>query len=321
MTGPRALLELVRAPAALTVPGDVLAGAAAAGRPLRGSTAGLAAASVCLYWSGMALNDYADREVDAKERPGRPIPSGRVAPRTALAVATALTGAGLALAATAGGRRALGVAVPLAAIVWAYDLRLKNTAYGPAAMAGARGLDVLMGAVAGTGAGVGVGTGTGTGVGTGAGTGTGTGTATGTGAWRRALPAALTVAGHTYALTAVSRKEVEGATASLPAAALATSVALGLTTAASTAAGTGRARRATTTALLGGYLAAAGPAQLQAVARPDAARLQRVVAAGIHALIPLQAALTARHGSPRAVLPLLAAYPLARRLSRKVSPT
>ncbi|KQX14908.1 hypothetical protein ASC82_06515 [Streptomyces sp. Root431] len=305
MTGPRALLELVRAPAALTVPGDILAGAAAAGRPLRGSTASLAAASVCLYWSGMALNDYADRDVDAKERPGRPIPSGRVTPRTALAVATALTGAGLALAATAGGRRALGVAVPLAATVWAYDLRLKDTPYGPAAMAAARGLDVLMGAGAGAGAG----------------TGAGTGTGTGTGAWRRALPAALTVAGHTYALTTVSRKEVEGATASLPAAALATSVALSLTTAASTPAGTGRARRATTTALLGGYLAAAGPAQLQAVARPDAARLQRVVAAGIHALVPLQAALAARHGSPRAVLPLLAAYPLARRLSRKVSPT
>ncbi|MFD0152870.1 SCO3242 family prenyltransferase [Streptomyces sp. NPDC055721] len=297
MTRPRALVELVRAPAALTVPGDVLAGAAAAGRPLRGSTAGVAAASVCLYWSGMALNDYADRDVDAKERPGRPIPSGRVAPRTALAVATALTGAGLALAATAGGRCALGVAVPLAATVWAYDLRLKDTPYGPAAMATARGLDVLMGAS------------------------TGTGTGTGTGAWRRALPAALAVAGHTYALTTVSRKEVEGATASLPAAALATSVALSLTTAASTAARTGRARRAATTALLGGYLAAAGPAQLQAVARPDAVRLQRVVAAGIHALIPLQAALTARHGSPRAVLPLLAAYPLARRLSRKVSPT
>ncbi|MFE5715908.1 SCO3242 family prenyltransferase [Streptomyces sp. NPDC056501] len=297
MTGPRALVELVRAPAALTVPGDILAGAAAAGRPLRGSTAGLAAASVCLYWSGMALNDYADRDVDAKERPGRPIPSGRVAPRTALAVATALTGAGLALAATAGGRRALGVAVPLAATVWAYDLRLKDTPYGPAAMATARGLDVLMGAGAGAGAGA--------------------PTDTGTGAWRRALPAALAVAGHTYALTTVSRKEVEGATASLPAAALATSVALSLTTAART----GRARRAITTALLGGYLAAAGPAQLQAVARPDAARLQRVVAAGIHALIPLQAALTARHGSPRAVLPLLAAYPLARRLSRKVSPT
>ncbi|MFE4616833.1 SCO3242 family prenyltransferase [Streptomyces sp. NPDC056747] len=293
MTGPRALVELVRAPAALTVPGDILAGAAAAGRPLRGSTAGLAAASVCLYWSGMALNDYADRDVDAKERPGRPIPSGRVAPRTALAVATALTGTGLALAATAGGRRALGVAVPLAATVWAYDLRLKDTPYGPAAMATARGLDVLMGAITGPG----------------------------TGAWRRALPAALAVAGHTYALTTVSRKEVEGATASLPAAALATSVALSLTTSASTAARTDRARRAATTALLGGYLAAAGPAQLQAVARPDAARLQRVVAAGIHALIPLQAALTARHGSPRAVLPLLAAYPLARRLSRKVSPT
>ena len=35
--------------------------------------------------AGMALNDYADREIDAVERPGRPIPSGRVTPEFALA--------------------------------------------------------------------------------------------------------------------------------------------------------------------------------------------------------------------------------------------
>ncbi|WP_344946429.1 UbiA family prenyltransferase, partial [Actinomadura miaoliensis] len=99
----RALVELVRAPAALSVPGDVLSGAAAAGglRGVRGP-AGLAAASVCLYWAGMALNDYADRRLDAVERPERPIPSGRVRPGTALAVAAGLTGAGVALAGAAG---------------------------------------------------------------------------------------------------------------------------------------------------------------------------------------------------------------------------
>ena len=43
-------------------------------------TAGLVASSSCLYLAGMALNDYADRDVDAVERPGRPIPSGRVSP-------------------------------------------------------------------------------------------------------------------------------------------------------------------------------------------------------------------------------------------------
>jgi hypothetical protein len=70
------LVELVRAPAALSVPGDALAGAAAAGT-LGRRTVGLAAASVCLYWAGMSANDWADREIDAKERPERPIPSGR----------------------------------------------------------------------------------------------------------------------------------------------------------------------------------------------------------------------------------------------------
>ncbi|WP_162795796.1 UbiA family prenyltransferase, partial [Nonomuraea lactucae] len=83
----QAFVELVRAPAALSVPGDLLAGAAAAGRPV---DPGLVAGSACLYWAGMALNDYADRDVDARERPERPIPSGRVSPGLALAAGAGL---------------------------------------------------------------------------------------------------------------------------------------------------------------------------------------------------------------------------------------
>ena len=68
---PADVAELVRLPAVLSVPGDVLVGAAASGQ-MRDvpRTAGLVAASSCLYLAGMALNDYADREVDAVERPG-----------------------------------------------------------------------------------------------------------------------------------------------------------------------------------------------------------------------------------------------------------
>ncbi|WP_220213223.1 UbiA family prenyltransferase, partial [Streptomyces shenzhenensis] len=142
------LAQLVRAPAALSVPGDVLAGAAAAGHPLGVRTVGVIGSSVCLYWAGMALNDYTDATVDAVERPERPVPSGRVPRRTALAVAGALTGGGLTLAAASGGRRSLMGAFPLAAAVWAYDLKLKSTPAGPAAMASARALDVLAGALA-----------------------------------------------------------------------------------------------------------------------------------------------------------------------------
>ena len=80
MTAWRDLAELVRAPAALSVPGDAVAGAAAAGALGRAHRRAWPRASVCLYWAGMAANDWADRELDAVERPERPIPSGRVSP-------------------------------------------------------------------------------------------------------------------------------------------------------------------------------------------------------------------------------------------------
>ncbi len=146
-TGPRAWAELLRVSALFTVPGDALAGAAAVGRNPGRGTALAVGASLCLYEAGMALNDWADRDEDAVDRPHRPIPSGRIAPGAALAAAGALTAAGLTLAARAG-RPALTVATGLAATVWAYDLHLKHTPAGPAAMATARALDLLLGAVA-----------------------------------------------------------------------------------------------------------------------------------------------------------------------------
>ncbi|MEU0409783.1 UbiA family prenyltransferase [Streptomyces griseorubiginosus] len=147
----RAWAELLRLPALFTVPGDALAGAVAASARPTPRTFLAIASSLCLYEAGMALNDWADREVDAVERPHRPLPSGRVHPAAALGAACALTGAGLSFAACAG-RPALTVAAPLAATVWAYDLALKNTPLGPVAMATARGLDLLLGATAGGGA-------------------------------------------------------------------------------------------------------------------------------------------------------------------------
>ena len=274
----RDYLQLVRAPAALSVPGDVVAGAAAAGA-LGPRTAGLAGASVCLYWAGMAANDWADRAVDARERPSRPIPSGRVSPQAALGVAGALTAAGLAVAGLAGGRRALAVAVPLAGAVWAYDLRLKQTVAGPFAMAACRGLDVLLGA---TGCAI-----------------------------PRALPAALTVAAHTYTVTALSRAEVDGASRSLPATTLAGTAAV-----AASAAGSGVGR-----GLAAWYMGEYGGAQARAAAEPTAARIRAAVGAGITGLPTLQGALTARAGASLAGLLVAAAAPLGRRLARKVSPT
>ncbi|KUN80479.1 SCO3242 family prenyltransferase [Streptomyces griseoruber] len=290
------LATLVRLPAALSVPGDVLAGAVASTGRVRPRTAATMASSVALYWAGMALNDYADATVDAVERPERPIPSGRVGRRTALATACGLTAAGLGLAALAGGRAALGVAVPLTGLVWAYDLRLKSTAAGPAAMAGARALNVLAGAEPG----------------------------------RRssALPAALLVGAHTYTVTALSRHEVTGAPRSVPAATLAGTAATALAAGAlPSLRRTGRGRPDGRAARIGAaagalaYLTTYGGAQARAAHHPSAANVRQAVGAGILSLMPLQAALTASGGAPALAGLLAAAHPTARRLARKVSPT
>jgi 4-hydroxybenzoate polyprenyltransferase len=286
------LAELCRAPAALSVPGDVVAGAAAAGR--LGTSwhriPGLAAASVCLYWAGMAANDWADRDVDARERPERPIPSGRVSPATAFGVAAGLTAAGVALAGLAGGRRALAVAVPLAGTVWAYDLRLKQTPAGPATMATCRALDVLLGATGGR--------------------------------MKDAVVPALTVFAHTYTVTALSRSEVDGATPALPTATLAGTAAIAASAAAPPRSGARRWLRAVVGAGLSAWYARAyGAPQLKAVDKPSAGNIRAAVGSGIVGLPTLQGALTARAGAPVTGLAVAAAAPLGRRLARKLSPT
>ncbi|MFF2223558.1 SCO3242 family prenyltransferase [Streptomyces globisporus] len=448
----QAWAELLRVSALFSVPGDALAGAAAVGRRPGRGTALAIGASLCLYEAGMALNDWADRDEDAVDRPHRPIPSGRISPAAALGAAGVLTAAGLALAARAG-RPALTVATGLAATVWAYDLHLKHTKAGPAAMAAARSLDLLLGATAAV-------TATGTARGTGAGASGGggrpdnvAGPKATAGAIRTAgpaaailppparggltgalpaLPAALVLGAHTYGVTAVSRHETQGGSTGTPLAVLATTTALaaavlgerwgrwgrsgqgpvGLTTTSSafaraaphpevrltraldSGAGSGRAlpldglpgwaaalgaapqsgdglpgqsaspgaasrpegtlggglpgwaqtgpgagrgpvaraesllgrtaadpTRLLTLALTGAYLRTAGPPLLHAALNPSPPLTQRAVGGGIRAMIPLQAALAARAGSPVTGLAVMALVPLARSLARKVSLT
>lgn len=283
-----ALARLVRLPAALTVPGDSLAGAAAAGWPMGRRTALLPVSSALVYWAGMALNDWADRELDAVERPERPLPAGDVSQAEALWAASLLTLAGLGVAALAGGRRALGVALPLVGSVWWYDLALKPTPAGPVTMAAARGLDVLLGA--------------------------------GTGSWTRALPAALTVATHTLATTVLSRDEVHGSRDGVvPALALAgTAVA----TAAVAAGGAGGALpRAAGAGFAALYGASVAPAQVAAWRSRSAADVRRAVGASVTGTIPLQAALLARSGSVVTGAAVAAVLPLVRRLARRLSAT
>jgi len=240
----------------------------------------------------MALNDHADRFVDVFDRPERPLPSGRIRPKTALAIAGGLTAAGLGIAAWSGGVRTLAVAVPLATAVWGYDLAWKDGPAGPPAMAAARSLDVLLGA--------------------------------GVGALRTAAPAAAVVGVHTLAVTVLSRSEVSGASPRVAAATAALSS--GAAGGALVALRRGRQaaprpQRTFALALAGMYTWRFGTAQA-AVARDGRAEVVRkAVGAGIMSLMPLQASLIAGRGESLAALPVAAAGPLARRLARKVSPT
>lgn len=304
----RAWAELLRVSALFSVPGDALAGAAAAGaRPGRGTLCALGA-SLCLYEAGMALNDWADRAEDAAERPHRPLPSGRIAPSAALAASAALTVAGLALASRAG-RPSLAVATALAGTVWAYDLGLKHTPAGPGAMATARALDLLLGATASTRG------------------------SRSPHAALDALPSAALLGAHTYAVTAVSRHETQGGSTRTPLAALAVTLAVAAVTS-----GGPRSPRPDTTPLRPrplrprplrplrpllalAYARTPAPLLLHAALNPSAALTERAVGGGIRATIPLQAALAARAGAPATALALLGLVPAARALARKVSPT
>jgi UbiA prenyltransferase family len=282
--------DLVRLPSVLSVPGDVLLGTTTSARgehPLR--IAGLTAASSCLYMAGMALNDYADRDVDAKERPKRPIPSGRVTSRFALRLASGLSAASLGLAYTAGGRRALEVALPLAATVWAYDLALKKTPWGPLGMAACRSLDILMGSLGS----------------------------------RRSWPAAGVVGGHTFLITVVSRREAQGGTRELALGSLAGTAAVTAAAAKLALKGTGSkplgrpVRQAASALLLGAHAVSMGKAEFKAIREPSAENLQRVVGAGVLGLMPLEAGMLAGAGGIGKAATLAAGWRFARQLSRR----
>lgn len=87
-----AWLRFLRLPNVLTVPGDVLAGAALAGL-FFGDMLRPVGAVMLAYVFGIALNDVRDLEADRLDRPERPLPSGRIS-RIRGVTACALLGAG-----------------------------------------------------------------------------------------------------------------------------------------------------------------------------------------------------------------------------------
>ncbi|WP_437968888.1 UbiA family prenyltransferase [Sorangium sp. So ce260] len=94
----RVYLRLGRVSNLPTVWTNVLCGMALSGSGLRAPEVALVGLAVSLmYVGGMFLNDAFDREIDARERPERPIPSGLVSAREVFAVGYGLLGAGVLL--------------------------------------------------------------------------------------------------------------------------------------------------------------------------------------------------------------------------------
>ena len=141
----RDVLELVRVPGMFTAQADILAGFLIAGAPVQRIPTFLllAAASSSFYSAGMALNDAFDAPIDAMQRPGRPIPSGRIALQTAFYAGFGLLLLGLVLSRLAGFSSFV-VAAMLVAAILTYDGGLKPIEWvGPVKMGVCRYLNVI----------------------------------------------------------------------------------------------------------------------------------------------------------------------------------
>ncbi|MBC7238271.1 MAG: UbiA family prenyltransferase, partial [Chloroflexi bacterium] len=104
---------------------------------------------VTFYAAGVVLNDWVDREIDARERPRRPIPSGIISPTMAFWLGWGFLLLGLALSGfvawRAGTVRPALVGVFLALAILTYNFLVKRTFLGPAAMGACRGINFVLG--------------------------------------------------------------------------------------------------------------------------------------------------------------------------------
>ena len=154
----RPWLQLVRFPAVFTAMSDIFLGfllTHSSWEPVDHFFF-LLFSSSSLYFSGMLFNDLFDREVDAQERPFRPIPSGRVSLKAArfTGIVLVLLGIGFALLndLAQGNQRfsSTFIAILLTGAIFAYNGGLKKTVLGPVAMGSCRFLNVMLGASAAT---------------------------------------------------------------------------------------------------------------------------------------------------------------------------
>lgn len=145
----KSFLELVRLPNLFTAMADIMAAgwivSGLTGHPFSIELVFLLLASALLYACGLIFNDYFDYEIDKKERPERPLPSGRISKQAALYIGLSLLPLALLLAALVN-VVSLVIAVVLTLFILLYDRVAKhNYFYGPLTMGMCRLLNLLLG--------------------------------------------------------------------------------------------------------------------------------------------------------------------------------
>lgn len=134
------LLRLGRISNLPTVWTNVLAGSVIAGGGLHPDETGLlVTAMTAFYVGGMYLNDFFDRAIDARDRPGRPIDAGEIRASTVSLIGCSLLAAGIVLMIPFGVVATIWGAL-LAAVIVLYDVWHKGNALSPVIMGSCRAL-------------------------------------------------------------------------------------------------------------------------------------------------------------------------------------
>jgi UbiA prenyltransferase family len=134
------LLRLGRISNVPTVWTNVLAGSIIAGGAGHSDQVALIAmAMTAFYVGGMYLNDYFDRAIDARDRPGRPIDAGEIRASSVMLIGFGLLAVGIALM-IAFGLGAILCGFLLAGVIVLYDVWHKGNRLSPVVMGLCRAL-------------------------------------------------------------------------------------------------------------------------------------------------------------------------------------
>lgn len=140
---------LIRLPNLFTLPSNILVGFAIASSLTLTITSLvqvllLVTISILLYCVGLVLNDLFDYNIDKKERPDRPLASGKISRKIAIVLVTIFSVIALGLSILVS-VPTFGISLVLIALIFGYDKYLKNTQAGPFTIAAARMMNVMLG--------------------------------------------------------------------------------------------------------------------------------------------------------------------------------